>query len=115
MENRIVTAINGVSSVHISHDCVSRFLRAGVLVIVDLTEIRLLVCAGVRPQHGFIVDVVGICATAAGVIRRETEDIEIQGCRYDGVFLDVISIHWVRELAFDQPSCNGKRVVFVEV
>lgn len=115
MEYRVVAAINGVAAIHIRHDSISHFLGPRGLVVVDLLEVCLLVCACVCPEHRLVVDVVRVCSTAAWVVWSEAENVEVQCRRHDRILLDIIPIHWIRELVLNQTPCDGQRVVLVEV
>lgn len=115
MEDGIVAAVNRISPEHVCDHGVSTFLWARALIAVYLLEICLLVCAGMRPQKGVLIDIVGIRTTAARMILREAQDIEIILDRDNRDFLGVISIGWTRKLAFDKFACDRERVILLKV
>lgn len=115
VEHRVVAAVDGVAAVDVRDDGVADLFGAGVFIAADLLEVGLLVRACVRAQHRLLVDVVGVCAAAARVVRGEAEHVEVLGCRYDWVFLAVVAEYGARELALDELSGDRQRVVLVEV
>lgn len=115
VENGVVAAVNRIPPVYVRDHGIPTLLGPGCLVAFHLLEIRLLVGAGMCSQNRLIVHVVRIRPTATRVIHGKTQDVEIISRRDDGVRLDVIAIERSRELALNEPPCNRKRVVFVEV
>jgi len=111
----IVAAVNGITPVDIGDHGVSDFLRASLLIAVDLLEICLLMCACMCAQHRLVVDVIGIRARTPWVVRREAQDVEVLRGRDDGVLLRVVAEDGRGELALNELTSNGERVVLVQV
>lgn len=115
VEDGVVAAVDRIAPVYVRDHRVPYLLRAGGLVAVDLLEVRLLVGAGVCPEHRLVVNVVCVRPAAARVVRCESQDIEVLRDRYDGVLLGVVTVYRAGELAFDQFASDCERVVLVEV
>ena len=115
VENGVVAAVNRIPAVHVRDHGIPTLLGLGCLVVFHLLEIRLLVGAGMCSQNRLIVHIVRIRPTATRMIHGEAQDIEIISRRNDGVRLDIVPKEGGRELAFNEPPCNRKRVVLVEV
>lgn len=115
VEDRIMGTIDGVSSIDICRQCVPFLIGTFLFVVLHTLIVIGLVRTGMCSQHGLLIDIVGIRPTAAGMVRRETQDIEILGGGDDGKLLDVIAEDWVRELTLYQLPGDRKGMVLFEI
>jgi hypothetical protein len=65
MKDRIVTAVNGISTVDICGDSIA--------ITGILSENVNLVRRSMRPENSIFVDVIGVGPTASGMVRGEAE------------------------------------------
>ena len=93
MEYGIVTAIDGIATVHVCTYQVSIFLV--------LFEAIGLVRGSVRAENVGLIDVVGVCARTPYVIDREPEGIEVLVYGNDGREVIVARVHSWRKGRFD--------------
>lgn len=115
MEDGIVAAIDGVSTIDVRHYRVTDFLRARRRIAVHLLKVRQLMRARMRSEDRLIVHVVGIRSAASRVVRGEVKNIEIQRRGHDRILLRVVSILRPAKLAFDQFPCDCNGVVLVKI
>lgn len=102
MEDGIVTSVDRVPTVHI---CANRIAFTGIT-----SKDVCFVSAGVCSQYGILVDVVGIGATPARVIRREAKRIEILSNRDDRMEVIVFGVSRVGKASFDDLPSDRYRM-----
>lgn len=98
--------VNAVPAVNICADGVPL-----VLSLAEVLECLVLMSGGVGAEDGGGVDVVGVCAGAAGVVGREAEDVEVLRCAGDRVEGDVIGEEGGGEDRFDDPAGDADGMV----
>lgn len=94
MEDRVVTAINGISSIDI------RTYRIAI-AFIGLEDLCF-VSAGMSPENMLLVNVISVGWTPSRMIWGETQSIEILGNRHDRGKTSVMSVRRRGKAGFDQ-------------
>jgi hypothetical protein len=105
MEDRVMASVNGISAVDICADEIA-------FALVCSKDVGL-VGAGVCPQNGILVDIIGVCLASPWVMRWKAERIEVLMCSYHWEERGMVFVGWCGELRLDDGSSYRNGVIFL--
>ena len=92
-----MASINCISPVHICTD--------GVSLTLVVAEYFCLMSAGMSPQYGVFIQIIGIATASARMVLREAQGVKVLGYADNWVQVVIVCVCWRREIRFNYLAC----------